>query len=163
MHRVQELIRLHRLGLSRRRIARRLGMGRDTIRDHYELLARAALLDGPADQLPGLDELGTVIGSAHAAPVLESSVAVWRPAIAKLHKEGCGPTAIHDHLRLQVPDYNGSLSAVKRMCLRLDRERGPQASEVAIRVETVPGEVAQVDFGYAGMRYAPVRGVLRKS
>ncbi len=33
---------------------------------------------------------------------------------------------------------------------------------MAIRVETAPGEVAQVDFGYAGLRYDPERGVLRK-
>ncbi|MBK8178693.1 MAG: transposase [Planctomycetes bacterium] len=32
-----------------------------------------------------------------------------------------------------------------------------------MRVETPPGDVAQVDFGYAGKRYDPVRGILRKS
>jgi hypothetical protein len=34
---------------------------------------------------------------------------------------------------------------------------------VAIPVVTAPGEVAQVDFGYAGKRYDPDRGVLRKT
>jgi transposase len=74
-----------------------------------------------------------------------------------------GPTAIHDYLRLQqAPQYTGSLSAVKRLCARLDRERGPLATDVAIPVETAPGEVAQVDFGYTGRRYDPQRGERRK-
>ena len=79
-----------------------------------------------------------------------------------MHGKGCGPTAIHDHLRLCEPDYSGSLSAIKRMCRRLKAEAGPKEEDVAIRVETAPGEVAQVDFGYAGLRYDPERGVLRK-
>ena len=48
------------------------------------------------------------------------------------------------------------------MCRRLKAEAGPTEEDVAIPVETVPGEVAQVDFGYAGLRYDPDRGVLRK-
>ena len=43
----------------------------------------------------------------------------------------------------------------------LDRERGPAPTDVAIPVETAPGAVAQVDFGYAGKRYDPERGTLR--
>jgi transposase len=64
---------------------------------------------------------------------------------------------------LNEPDFAGSLSAVKRVCRRLDRERGPTAEDVAIPVETAPGEIAQVEFKYAGLRFDPERGVLRKS
>jgi hypothetical protein len=38
-----------------------------------------------------------------------------------------------------------------------------RAEDVAIAVETPPGEVAQVDFGYVGKLYDPVAGVLRKA
>jgi transposase len=166
MHRLQEVIRLHRLGKSMRRIARQLRMGRDTIRAYLEAFAKADLLEGSADDLPDLPALRSVIGEQAPAPELPqqtSSVKQWRAQIAKLHEKGAGPTAIHDWLRLQHgAGYTGSLSAVKRLCLRLERAHGPQATDVAIPVETAPGEVAQVDFGYAGKRYDPERGEFRK-
>ncbi len=46
---------------------------------------------------------------------------------------------------------------MKRPCQRLDRQRGPAATDVAIPVETAPGGVAQVDFGYARKRYGAVQ------
>ena len=49
MHRIQEVVRLHRLGRSQRGIARQLRMGRDTIRTYHEKLSAAGLLGGPAD------------------------------------------------------------------------------------------------------------------
>lgn len=52
---------------------------------------------------------------------------------------------------------------MKRLYRGLELSDGPKATDVAIPVETQPGEVAQVDFGYAGKRYDPSRGVLRKS
>jgi transposase len=143
-------------------------MGRDTIRGYLELLAKAALLDGPVEALPELEQLRALVleqtaKSTEPGPTPSSSVERWADAITKQRVKGAGPTAIHDHLRINEPDYQGSLSAVKRLCLRLERAEGPQAVDVAIPVETAPGEVAQVDFGYAGKRYDPARGVRRKS
>ena len=76
MHRIQEMIRLHRLGRGQRAVARQLRMGRDTVRTYHEKLGEAGLLDGPADELPGVgldevhlrDELGELFladGLAH--------------------------------------------------------------------------------------------------
>jgi hypothetical protein len=90
-------------------------------------------------------------------------VEIWRSRIVSPRERGAGPTAIHDHLGLVHPDYTGSLSAVKRLCARLSALVGPSEDDVAIPVETGPGEVAQVDFGYVGKRYDPDRGVLRKA
>ena len=64
---------------------------------------------------------------------------------------------------MNEPEYAGSLSAVKRYCLRLQKQAGPKPTDVAIPIVTAPGEVAQVDFGYAGKRYDPERGLLRKT
>ncbi len=61
MHRLQEVIRLHRLGRGQRAIARQLHIGRDTIRSYEEKLAEAGLLEGPADDLPGIESLQAVI------------------------------------------------------------------------------------------------------
>jgi len=167
MHRLQEMVRLHRMGKSSRQIARQLRMGRDTIRCYLRGLGRSGLLEGTPDELPAVGDLRAVV-SEHTPPkkpkAKRSSVERWRGVIKRLRQEkGAGPTAIHDWLRLHAPDYDGSVSAVKRMCLRLDREEGPRATDVAIPVETDPGEVAQVDFVYAGKRYDPERGVLRKT
>lgn len=164
MHRIQEVIRLHRLGRGQRAIARQLRMGRDTIRSYQEKLQEADVLEGPADDLPTIEFLQEVIAEELPAPAPESqsSVDLWKAKIEKLHEDGNGPTAIHDYLRLHVPDYEGHLSSVKRMCSSLTRKAGPQATDVVIRVDTAPGEIAQVDFGYGGLRYDPERGVLRK-
>ena len=117
MHRLQEVIRLHRLGHSRRQICLQLRMGRNTLRQYQERLESAGLLEGTADDLPDLEELGEVIGLKSPAPPPQSksSIEPWRDRIKKLHKEGCGPTAIHDSLRLKEPDYTGHLSSVKRL------------------------------------------------
>lgn len=169
MHRLVEVIRLHRLGVSSRRIARQLRMGRDTIRQYLAVFTQAGVLEGPADALPepaALSELarGVTDPSAAAAPTSPcSSVERWKDEIVRLRAKGAGPTSIHDHLRVNEPEYSGSLSAIKRLCLRMERADGPRAVDVAIPVETGPGEVAQVDFGYAGKRYDPARGVLRKT
>ena len=167
MYRVQEMVRLHRLGKSERVIARQLRMGRDTIRAYLRGLERAGVLEGSPDSLPELDVVrAAVAAQIPTKPVQRqsSSVERWEEAISRLRREkGAGPTATHDWLRLHEPDYQGHLSAVKRLYLRLEREEGPQATDVAIPVETAPGEVAQVDFVYAGKRYDPERGVLRKT
>jgi len=166
MHQLQEVIRLHRQKRSCRTIARQLRMGRDTIRTYLEAFTKSGLLDGSAEDLPDLAELRAVVAEhGPAAPTRPrtSSVIRWQSQIEKLRGMGAGATAIHDALRLHEPEYTGSLSAVKRLCRRLDRERGPVPTDVAIPVETAPGLIAQVDFGYAGKRYDPERGVLRKS
>jgi transposase len=167
MHRLQEMVRLHRLGESSRSIARRLQMGRDTIRCYLRGLRRAGLLEGRPDELPEFAALKAVIDEHEPAKEAEqqtSTVAQWEPEIARLRRDnGAGPTAIHDWLRLHDPDYDGSLSAVKRVCVRQRRDEGPRPTDVAIPVETSPGEVAQVDFVYAGKRYDPARGEMRKT
>jgi hypothetical protein len=151
MHRLQEVIRLHRLGKSARQIARHLSMGRVTIRGYLEILAKAGVLEGAPGSLPELEAVAGLV-RGHAAAEKDasaiSSVHRWREEIERLRLKGAGPTAIHDHLRVNQPEYTGGLSAVKR--LRLEKAAGPKAIDVAIPVETNPGEIAQVDFGYAG-------------
>jgi transposase len=141
-------------------------MGRNTIKGYLAALARGGLLEGDAAELPEAEVLSAwVLADSPASPTPQqrSSIERWVEQIRHLYEGAAGPTAIHDHLRVNEPEYAGSLSAVKRVCLRLEREAGPRATDVAIPVETAPGEVAQVDFGYAGKRYDPERGVLRKS
>ena len=61
MYRIQELVRLHRLGQSQRAIAQQLRMGRDTNRRYLATLAKAGLLEGRPEGLPELDHLRAVV------------------------------------------------------------------------------------------------------
>jgi len=165
MHRLQDLICLHRQGEGSRVIARQLRMGRETIRTYLRALKEAELLDGSADALPELEILQQALAARlppRPAPQQESSIEAWSEMIEAMHGRRAGAKAIFDRLRLEHPDFPGSLSAVKRMCARLGRERGIAPDEVAIPVETEAGHIAQVDFSYVGKLYDPEQGVLRK-
>lgn len=166
MHRLQELVRLHRMGVGDREAARLLGMGPNTERHYRRALAKAELLDGDVEQVPELEVLKAAV-LEHAPPKLPpqqvSAVATWRPQIEQLLERGLGPKAIFDRLRLERADFAGSYASIKRLARTLARERGITPDEVAIAVETAPGDVAQVDFGYAGHLWDPDSKALRRA
>lgn len=57
MHRLQELVRLHRMGTGCRAAAALLGMSPNTERVYRKALIASSLWDGAVDALPALDEL----------------------------------------------------------------------------------------------------------
>ena len=57
MDRLQELVRLHRMGTGAREVARLLAMSPNTERTYRTALAAEGLLDGSAEELPALDIL----------------------------------------------------------------------------------------------------------
>jgi DNA-binding IclR family transcriptional regulator len=63
MYRLQDLVRLHRLGTSVR-LARRLGMSPNTERTYRHALAAQGLLAGDPDALPELETLRHAIETA---------------------------------------------------------------------------------------------------
>ena len=168
MARLQELVRLHRMGSGGREVARLLGMSPNTERTYRLVLEAAGLLTGPVADIPTLELLKSVVEERlprKAAPQQTSSLETWLAQIEDLWKKGLGPRAIYDRLRLEDEQFRESratLSAVKLVCSRLQRARGVQPEDVAIPVETTPGEVAQVDFGYVGRLYDPRALVMRK-
>jgi hypothetical protein len=112
MHRLQELVRLHRLGEGAREVARKLGISPNTEREYRKVLAEAGLLDGHADELPELAALLELVEAARpskAVPQQQSSVEHWRAQIETLVDDGAQPTAIYDRLRLEHKSFNGSL------------------------------------------------------
>ncbi len=150
MHRLQDLVRLHRQGLRVRRIARSLGMGRNTVSRYLAALEAADLLAGDPHDLPDTAVLREAVDRhlpPKRAPQQRSSIERWLPIVDTKFDEGVGPTAIFDFLRQVHEDFDGSLSAVKRRCAALRRAIGVKPGDVTIRVETDPGDVAQVDFG----------------
>lgn len=165
MHRLLELVRLHRMGTSARAICRLLKMGQNTERAYCDAFASAGLLEGDPEDLPDLVRLREAVKSAFAGPVIKqpSSIESWRPRIEEMLERGARPTAIFDRLRLEHDDFVGSLSAVKRLCAKINKAMGVRPGDVAIPVETDPGDVAQVDFGYVGRLYDPDSGVFRRA
>lgn len=166
MHRLQELVRLHREGVSERDVCKRLAMGRNTARRYGAAFRAAGLLEGPADTLPELDALRAAVAAAmppRTSPQEQSSVAAWGDEIERLFEGEATPKAIYDFLKREREGFAGSYDAVKRACRRLRRARGVRAQDVAIRVETTPGQVAQVDFFFVGRLYDPELNKKRKA
>ncbi len=165
MHRLQEFVRLHRLGTGAREVARLLQMSPNTERSYRLALEAAGLLQGPASPLPPLDALKAAVQAKRPPPAQAahetSSIEAWREQVKALWKQGMTARPIYDRLRQEEGAFQGSYWAVKRLCRRLARQRGVRAADVAIPVETGPGEVAQVDFGYTGRLLCPDTHVLR--
>lgn len=166
MHRLKELVRLHRLGVGNRESARLLQMSPNTEREYRHTLEEAKLWNGPADDLPSMGELLEAVRKLkpeRLAPQCASSAEPYRKQIESMLEKGSSPRAIYDRLRLEDQEFKCSPSAVKRFCSRWKKDRGVTPDEVVIPVVSKAGEVAQVDFGYVGKLYDPSGGVLRKA
>jgi transposase len=169
MHRLQELVRLHRLSTGSREVARLLKMGPNIERRYRVALGAAGLLAGDPAELPELERLKEAVRAVlqpKLPPQQTSSLQAWVEQIGGLVEKGLGPRAIYDRLHLEDEGFRNtkaSLSAVKRLCRRLKKARGVRPEDVAIPVETKAGEVAQVDFGYVGKLFDPVARVMRKA
>lgn len=166
MDKLEELVRLHRKGVGCREVARLLQMSPNTERQYRKALDEAGLLEGNPNELPSLEQLKTAVLAYvgfRSAPQQNSSVFKWSEEIEKMTKKGAGPKSIYDYLCLEREDFDGSLWAVQRFCRGLQKTKGVNAEDVSIPVESNPGEIAQVDFGYVGKLYDPVQGVMRKA
>lgn len=166
MHRLQEMVRLHRQSLGAREVARHLGMSPNTERIYRNALLAAGLLEGESDALPELGVLRAAVLAQRPVkvpPQQRSSIERFAERIHDMAKLGAEPKAIYDRLRLEDADFTGSLSAVKRVHARWKADQPVRAEDVAIPVVTVPGDVAQVDFGYVGYLHDPATGTRRKA
>ena len=129
---VQSILSLHAQGWSQRRIARALGIDRETVRRHVQEYSKPANAPvgsgGSGDLKPAIAPVGS---SGHEMPLENSPEA--RPA---------SPPRIHQDL---VTEHHSQLSydSVRRFVKRLGQTR-PLPYR---RLECEPGEEAQVDFG----------------
>jgi transposase len=152
---IREILRQLRAGQSNRAIAQ-AGINRKTVGRYRAWAAKEGLLEGP---LVSLDELHQLLEESlvSSPPQNTSSVEPYREVVIKLRKEGVEIAAIYE--RLKEREYKGSYSSVYRFVCALE----PPTSDVTVRVETRPGEEAQVDFGYVGKMIDPETGELRKT
>src|SRR5262249_8434493 len=147
---VRELIRRIQLGEPSRRIARDMGVARKTVAKYRHWAQAEQVLTGP---LPAPLELQTwldrtlPVSSPRRAPPTREP---YRERILALRWKRVECQAILERLREEA-GFSGSYSSVYRFVRQLE----PRSPEPIVRVETAPGEEAQVDFGYAGTLYDP--------
>jgi transposase len=155
---IRELIRRLQAGDGNRRVARELGLARKTVAKYRAWADQEGLLSGP---LPEAVELQARLDQS--LPVVPpprglSSVEPYRERVVVLRRQGVECRAIHQRLREEA-GFPGSYAAVYRFVRSLE----PAVPAARVRVETGPGEEAQVDFGYAGLLFDPRERVLRRS
>lgn len=167
MHRLDEMVRLHRMKKGAHEIARMLKMGPNVERKYRLAFKAEGLLEGPVNELPSLEKLRAAVDKHCPKPELPaqqiSSLEPYRQQIEVYLEKGLGPRAIFDRLRLEYAPFDKTYSSLKRFCRALRQAEGVKATDVAIPVETSPGEIGQVDFGYVGQLYDPQSAVLRKA
>ena len=154
---LRDLVRELRASINDSAIQRTSGLNRRTIRRYRAWATQHGLLTGA---LPPIEQLATLAQDtllAPAPPQTVSSVEPFRALVLELHAAGIEGVAIRERLRER--GFTGSLSAVYRFLTQLT----PAQPDVTVRVETPPGQEAQVDFGYAGRMIDPATGALRKA
>ena len=154
---IREMLRRLRQGESNRAVAEAMQIDRKTVGRYRTWAAEQGLLDGRLLSLGDLHRLLEETLSGPPPPQNTSSVEPYREVVINLRDKGVEIAAIYE--RLKERGYQGSYSSVYRFVRNLE----PRTPDVTVRVETGPGEEAQVDFGYAGRMIDPETGELRKT
>ena len=135
MDRLQELVRLHRMGTGAREVARMLRMSPNTERDYRRALVKDGLLDGDAGDIPPPEALKAGVERqlpVVVPPQMVSTADALRDEIIGLAKTGLKARAIYDRLRLEDAKLEVSYWAVRAVWRRWRKERGVVAEDVAI-------------------------------
>lgn len=154
MNQIRDIVYRKQQGQSERQIARDLGISRVTVRK-YRQVAEAGGYLASREQVPSGAELAEQLGPAPRPPQNVSTVEPYRAVVERLLGDGVEMRAIL--ARLEEHGYRGSYSSVQRFVRHL---RPPTVTPV-VRVETGPGEEAQVDFGTLGRLVDARTGELR--
>jgi len=143
-----------------RAIARALHISRTTVKKYRTWFEAEGLVT--SSPLPTLHELHQRLqasfGNSHA-PQNQSSITTYRTEIERWLELGLGPRNVFQKLNAR-PGFTASESAVYR-CVRNSNPSAPP--EAFVRIETVPGEVAQVDFGEVRALIDPVTQTPRRT
>lgn len=161
---LHELLRRLRAGEPERAISRRLNLSRNTVKAYRQWAQTQGLLQG---ELPSLAELERLRDTTFQP---QPAGQRGRPSRAKdyraevqalLERYGNKPRLIWQQLRERHGvSFTLSESAIWRQTRSLRAEQTPMT---VVRIETAPGEVAQVDFGFAGYLRDDQTGQRRKA
>lgn len=153
---IREMVRRFRMGDVDRRIAREMGGSRNTIAKYRAWAGREGFLT--AEAMPDPETLQERLKACQPAepPGPPSALEKYRDYIVEQRAKGVEIQALLGLLRER--SYEGSYSSLRRYVLKMEN-RSPDA---VLRVETAPGEEAQVDFGFGGWVHDERTGRLRK-
>lgn len=154
---IRELILHIRREKSNRAVQRKTHVHRQTVKRYRAWAAAQGLLEGPLPPLAQLEQLVQQTLPEAPPPQNVSSVAPYRELVSQLRKEGVEVAAILQRMRER--GFNGSYSAVRRFVSNLEST----APEIYVRVECLPGEEGQTDFGFAGLLIDPETNELRRA
>lgn len=150
VNKIVDVIYRLRRGESLRAIARDLSLARNTVKKYRNDAFECGFLDLQRPLPTPVEVELKLLSPVHCGR--PASVALWledkRALIESCLREGVEVAVIFQRLQSEL-GYSGSYSTVCRFAERLT-DLSP--NEVFCRIETKPGEVAQVDFGYAGQR-----------
>ncbi len=138
-----------RQGASDRRISRNLNIHRQTVKSYRQWAEAQGLLTGELPPIEALQRLAKETLTTSPPPQNRSSVAPYRELVEKLRDEGVEIAAIWQ--RLQERGFSGGYAEVWRFVRNLE----PTTPEATVRVETRPGEEAQVDRILGQMQPGP--------
>ncbi len=155
VNQIRDIVYRLRQGQSERQIALDLRVSRHTVARYRELAQGAGYLE-VTGVLPTDRELLAVLGPVKTPPRIESTVAPYREVVEELLSEGVEMAAILARLR-EDHGYTGSYSSIRRFVGQIQ----PKKPEVFVRVQTPPGEEAQVDFTNVKPLYDPIRHLKR--
>src|SRR5712692_3864467 len=154
---IRELLRRLQLGEPDRRIARDLGLSRNTVARYRQWAKDQGLLQA---DLPEPAVLAALLQPAPTErPAQEHSlVEPFRERVKALHERGVEGQAIWQ-LLVDEHDFAGSYSSIKRFLRRV----APPETRATLRLEVDPGTEAQVDFGFAGQLLDPESARVRRA
>ena len=141
---IREMLRHLRQKQSNRAVAQALGVNRKTVARYRAWAAEQGLLAGSLPSPRDLQRLLDETMNCPPPPQNESSVGPFADLVRRMRGQGVEIVAIHQRLRER--GYTGSYASVYRFVRQLE----PPAPDVMARVETRPGEEAQVDWGSFG-------------
>lgn len=157
---LHQLVRRLRTHETDRRIARTMQLDRRTVAKYRAWAQTHQLLEGELPDQATLHALAKeTLDPAAPPPQNQSSVEAYTEPIRAWLDQGLGPYLVYQKLAAQ-PGFTGSRTAVWRLIRKL---RPPQTPKVVLRLETPPGEVAQVDFGEVTPLVDPRTGEVRRT
>jgi transposase len=154
---IREILRRLQLGERARRIARELGVSRNTVAHYRRWAATHGLLTGPLPEPAQLAAWLTVPPAQRPAQE-QSLVEPFGDQVLAWHAQGVEGQAIWQ-LLVEQHGFGGSYSSVKRFLRRV----APPPPRATLRVEVDPGDEAQVDFGFGGLYRDPEADRLRRA
>jgi transposase len=154
---IREMIRQLREGCSCRQVAESVGADHKTVSRYRKWAESKGWLSGAmpsAEVIYAENQRERTQMPAQNTSTVEGVGSL----VQAMRKAGMEVTVIHQRLR-EEHEFKGSYGAIWRYVRKLE---GPEA-EAVLRIETAPGEEAQVDFGYAGLMWDKQSGRLRKA